>query len=372
MSPDLARAETLLELHRPTEAEQVVRDHLAAHPDSADALNLLCRTLNEQRRHAEAEDAIRAALTVAPDDADHVLQLASTLSALGRQRSALEVAHRLLEMRPHDGWSHYILAEALLAGRRPQTHDAYRAAERACELIPWSADAHNLRGMCAANLGLRPQAEAAYLEALALDSQHAFAMNNLAALHLDGGKFKSAAKKFTAAAQNTPSERIIQHNLDVLVVKWAQWSFYVQLGVMLVLAVQLAADGPWWGRAFTGLAFVSALAWHTRRFNQTLPRGFTTGLPLIGRISWSAKRIVIVSWVCTVALLVMSFAPFEAAVAVGLATFALLKTVGFVVLVCWIVLAVGRLLRREPGDGRTWYRLRERGIRRRSKIMRMR
>ena len=231
MEPDLERAETLLDLGRAAEAERVARDHLAAQPESAGALNLLCRALNEQRRHPEAEQAIRAALELEPDESMHVLQLASTQTQLGQQARAVDTALHLLDLEPYEWSSHYILCQALLSGRRPRTRQAYDAAVEARELAPWNPDTHNLVGMCAADLRRPEEAEAAYREALRLDPQHAFAMNNLAALALDRGEFGSAGAGLTAAAQTTPQEGIIRANLDLLVVKWSQRLLYVELGV---------------------------------------------------------------------------------------------------------------------------------------------
>ena len=133
----------------------------------------------------------------------------------------MDTALHLLDLEPYAWSSHYILCQALLSGRRPRTRQAYEAAQEARDLAPWNPDTHNLVGMCAADLKRPDEAEAAYREALRLDPQHAYAMNNLAALALDRGEFGSAGAGLTAAAQTTPQEEVIRANLDLLVVKWS-------------------------------------------------------------------------------------------------------------------------------------------------------
>ena len=369
MEPDLERAETLMDLGRAAEAERVARDHLATHPESAAALNLLCRALNEQRRHREAEQAIRAALELEPDESAHVLQLASTQSQLGQQASAVHTALHLLDLEPYEWSSHYIHCQALLSGRRPRTRQAYDAAVESRRLAPWNPDTHNLVGMCAADLKRPDEAEAAYREALRLDPQHAYAMNNLAALALDRGEFGSAGAGLTTAAQTTPQEQVIRANLDLLLVKWAQRLLYVELGLGVLVGAELAAGAPWWLRALTGVVFLAAVVGSFRRLTDALPRGFTVGPGLLRRASWAPRRIVLLTCLCTVALVVMCFAPAPAAAAVGLAMLVLLQAIGFLVIVGYLLLGVVGLLRRGQ-EAHEWRRVH--GRRRRGKQMRFR
>ena len=65
-SPPASIVEALeaLRLHRPQQAEQRCREHLARHPDSVDHQRLLARALGMQSRLAEAEQALRHALAV--------------------------------------------------------------------------------------------------------------------------------------------------------------------------------------------------------------------------------------------------------------------------------------------------------------------
>jgi Flp pilus assembly protein TadD len=355
MDPDLDRAEILLGLQRPAEAERLARACLAVRPDAAEALNMLGRALNDQGRHREAEGAIRAALALEPDEGDHVLQLSSTLSQLGLQVPAVTLAQRLLTMRPDEWSSHYIHAQALLSGRRPRRRPAYDAARRARDLAPWNPETHNLLGVCAADLGRQQEAEACYREALRLDPQYAFAMNNLAALDLDRGRFGRAGAGLTAAAQHAPQDDVVRLNLDIIVVTWAQRLFFADLALGVLAAALLALEAPWAVRAAVGTVYLVGLVALLTTFRRQLPRGLSIGPRLLGRLPWSARRIVVLASLCTLALVTLFFAPVGVAAATGVATLTLLQFVGALVLAGWL-LALPYLLARQGWASWRWHR----------------
>ncbi|GAA2124863.1 tetratricopeptide repeat protein [Nocardioides bigeumensis] len=373
MNPDLDRAEILLDLHRPADAERLARDCLAGQPDSAEALNLLGRALNDQGRHREAEGAIRAALALEPDEGDHVLQLASTLSQLGQQVAAVTLAQRLLTLRPHEWSSHYIHAQALLSGRRPRRRSAYDAAQRARDLAPWNPETHNLLGVCAADLGRQDEAEACYHEALRLDPEYVFAMNNLAALDLDRGRFGRAGAGLTAAAQRAPQDDVVRLNLDIVVVTWAQRLSLADLALGVLAAALLAIGAPWVVRAAVGTAYLAGLLGLLATFRRQLPRGLSLGPRLLGRLPWSARRVVVLASLCTLALVILFFAPVGVAAATGVATLTLLQLVGALVLAGWL-LSLPYLLARQGRASWQWHRTHGRWAarRRRGKTVRFR
>jgi tetratricopeptide (TPR) repeat protein len=89
-------------------------------------------------------------------------------------------------------------------------------ARRAVYFAPWSAEAHNTLGTLLQALGQRAKARNAYEQALALDSQAAYALNNLCYLSFVEGKTSRAIELCQRAAALDPSLAAARHNLALV------------------------------------------------------------------------------------------------------------------------------------------------------------
>ena len=277
---EFARAEHLLDLHRPAEAERLARTALGRDPDSAAAMEVLAEALRHQDRNEEAAEVARAGLGQHPTSGPLLLRLIDSLVELTggesvgggtpRKRGAplvqeaRDAADRLVQLEPNLWVSHYAHARALLAGDRPRVRDALASAQRAVWVAPHSADAHNLVGVCLDSLTRHDAARVAYEEALRLDPQHAQAMNNLATLDVGFFRLRKAARGFRDAAALAPGEGMPQQNLRMLTMRLAIRILVVMLVGAGVLAITLVTGTPWWGRALLGACLLAGTAWLVR------------------------------------------------------------------------------------------------------------
>ena len=343
---ELQHAETLLELGRPIEAEERLRHVLAEDPEHLPALLALARALHDQDRDAEAESAARSGLALDPDNGEGHLQLCDILCSRQDGAGALDAAQRAVQLEPHDWRAHYAVARALMAARRPRTRDAYDAARRSVELAPHSAAAHNLVGICLSNLGNEPGAQQAFRTALALDPHHALAQNNLAASEIDSGRLKQAAGMLRSAVGNAPQEKLLHQNLDTVLLVLGRRIMWSLFAAAVVLGVLLATEAPWWTRALAGAAYVGVLALLVRDVLAHLPRGVSRwGRGIFGRVKWQGKYLLGLLALLSFGVLLLSLAPYPVAVGSALVLASLLRVVGFVCIIGWVVMAGVNLAR---------------------------
>lgn len=342
----IAHAEQLLDLRRDTEAEQRFREVLAVDPESGRALLGLARALNRQDRHDEAEGAVRSALALDPEHAGAHHVLVDVLCDRKDGPGAVTAAESGLRLAPHDFTSHYQHARALLSLRRPRVRDAYDAALRAVEAAPHSPDAHNLVGLCLDALGNHEGAQAAFRNAMALDPQHTLAQNNLAASEMDRGRLGRAAGLLRGAVSSDPQQRQVRDNLDTVLLLLGRRLMWSLFAAVVVLGVLLVTEAPWWSRLLAGAAYVGGVAVLVRKVVRDLPRGVGRwGRGLFGRVQWQGKYLLALLGLLSVAVLVMSVAPYAVAAGAGLVLAAVLRTVGILCVVGWVVLALVNLVR---------------------------
>lgn len=304
----LKRAEHLLQAHHAREAEQLVREVLQSHPDSADALSLLAQALLDQGRAGAAVVAARSGLALAPHDFGLRRILVHGLCRLRRADEAREIASSLVEDTPYAWSAHYTLGLAWLGQPYPRARLALASAERARELAPGSPDPLVLIGMCQSRLGDTRAERAAYGDALELDPGHAFALNNLAATDINRGRLRRGGRSLTSALYAAPQSQIAQRNFGILVARITVWFFLVAL--IGLFAVFLLAFQPWYIHASVATVVVVALlmmAWQALR---VLPRGFRNWAPLVWRQSDRSTRVrLIVGGLLVVAVLGFGLAP---------------------------------------------------------------
>ncbi|HKJ24208.1 MAG TPA: tetratricopeptide repeat protein [Myxococcota bacterium] len=85
---------------RPAEAEQVLKDGIAEHPDDLELIYLLARFYRSQGRSAEADEMIQAATRARPDDVQPQLILSLYRGRQGDRQGALEAAEAALAIDP--------------------------------------------------------------------------------------------------------------------------------------------------------------------------------------------------------------------------------------------------------------------------------
>jgi Flp pilus assembly protein TadD len=342
----IAHAEQLLDLRRYAEAEQRFRDVVATQPESVDGLLGLARALHAQDRDDEAEAAARSAVALDPERGGSYHVLVDILCAGDDPAPAVRAAERALALEPHDYLSHYQLARARLIGRRPEVYRAYGSALRAVELAPHSASTHNLVGVCLDRLGDAPAAEQAFRNALAIDPHHTLAQTNLAASDLESGKLGRAARRLRSAVGADPQEKRTRDHLDLVLVVLGRRVMWSLLVAAIVMGALLVNEAPWWSRALAGTAYAAVLSLVVRGVVRELPRGVGRwGRGLFGRVDWRAKYLIGLLALLSGAVLLMAYAPYEVAAGAGIVLVAILRTLGLICIVGWIVMAGVNLVR---------------------------
>lgn len=340
------RADDLLDLRRPRDAELLVRDHLAADPDDADSLLLLAQALHDQKRAREAEEAARAAIILAPASQQAQIVLTDILVGRDDAAGALQSAHEAVRLAPELWTGHYSVARALLIGRLPRVRGALDAALRAVELAPHAAAAHNLVGICFNALNQPDQARQAFTEALRLDPQDTNAAANLAALDADSGRLRRAAQRVTSALGQAPQESALHDSLDHVLLGFARRLLWVVLGAALVIGIEIGTMAPYGVRAATGLGLTVLVGLLVHRFARELPRGVTRwGLGIFRRSRGWARWALFVLGVASVTLVLMAFAPLPVAIVAGGALLLVLRISAFAAIGAAVVGALVSLFR---------------------------
>ena len=341
----LSRAWALVQARRWTEARELVANVLATDPDSARGLRILSLCELALDRPVPARQAAVAAIAAAPADSwAHQLH-ASALTALGRHDEAVAAAREAVRLAPQLGLAHRALSRAMLESPH-RALEAYPVAQQAVALDPEDASGFVLLGLAAEKHNRSDEERAAYRKALELDPGNAVALNNLAAMDLDGGQLGQAARGVTAALRLDPQEQTLRTNLDQLAVRLLGRLLIAMLvgEFFLLFAVVAESEGDlpaWWPRAVLGTGFLitlATIAWLTLRHLPTGSRRYLRGLP--GRLSGPAKTLWIAFLVQFAAMLIAAFAPGDAAMVgatvIGLAIRGALIVLIFVV-VRWIV-----------------------------------
>ncbi|GGV15651.1 hypothetical protein GCM10010182_40780 [Actinomadura cremea] len=269
------RAEMLLDLHRPADAEREARAALAADPENAPAHLLLARALSRRSDVQGALDAVDRYVAMRPEDWVGHWRAGFVLYTADRDREALTAFLHAREHAPAEpsvhrmlAWTHHALGEAAHArsaaehGLRLAPDDAYLAAvlalallelrdkpgareqaERALSLAPEDPYVHRWYGTVALATG-RPRAAAdAFRESLRADPDwpggpaailEAERRRNPLDLDRAVAWFRDAPRRtillFLALSGVAPCLLV---NVVVTLLIWANWS--MQAGVTLWL-----------------------------------------------------------------------------------------------------------------------------------------
>lgn len=335
---DLVRAGHLAELGRFHEAEVLIRSHLSEDPGSGAALLMLVEVLIDQDRHQEAVAAGERAVQADPEEEQAHRMLSIALAGVSRYNDAVASAREAVRLAPYLWQTHYTLGMALRLGRRPRTRDALACANEAVRLAPHASHTHNLAGLCLDDLRLGDEAIKAYREALRMDPENATAMNNLAASQLEGGRLADASRMLTSGLSTAPQESMLHRNYDFLLLRLV-WRLYIALIALgLILGILAGNQAPYAVRVATVAALLAVYVAAAQRVTRHLPRGtHLWARGLFRRIGWLQRLVVAGFLLLSVTVLVMGLAPSDVALATGIGTLVVLRAIGIVSWVSWVL-----------------------------------
>lgn len=145
---------------------------------------------------------IRSKLGAAGRSPGQLLSQAEAAYAAGAPEQARRLSLRLLRHSPHDG--HALALMAAIAADEGQTEDGLQWARRAQAADPRAASPHYVTGRLWQDAGRLAEAEASYRGAIARQSDHARAYNNLGCvLHMQG-KLQEALAAYRRALDLDP------------------------------------------------------------------------------------------------------------------------------------------------------------------------
>jgi predicted O-linked N-acetylglucosamine transferase (SPINDLY family) len=189
-------------LGRPEDAVQAYRTAAGLRPESAEIHNNLATTLRDLGRHRQAVVHYRQAAAFAPGMADIWYNLANALASTGTPAETEACYRNAIGLKPD-------FADALANyGRWLMAQDRWAEAETrladALRLIPNNAGAWNNLGIVSQELA-RPEAEACYRNALAIDPNLGDAHYNLGCLLSGQGHSRAAVASHLAAIAADPA-----------------------------------------------------------------------------------------------------------------------------------------------------------------------
>jgi Flp pilus assembly protein TadD len=340
---DAAHARVLLDLKRYDEAISLLVVLVAAEPADGRAWCLLASAHLGAGHDQEAAAAADRAINLEPYD-EWPYRLASLAQQrLGNVSAALTAAREACRLAAHEWRAHMCLAQAQLA-TGVDFLTAERAAAEALRLAPLEPDAHYTAGQVAYAQENWKAAKAYQERALALNPNHAGALNELGRIRFRRGDQPGAARHFIQAARTAPGSSVYGRNVEaairlvlsrMLTILWI-----VTIGVLVVTGGN--TPPPWWPLVTGYVAAVALVAGYGAVQFWRMPRAVR---PLL-----RTRRV----WVMAAAVY-----GFLLAAAVAAAAVPEHALTGTMVAVTWLVFAAGFI----PGSP---VRIRLRGMKRRT------
>ncbi|MFZ1971254.1 MAG: tetratricopeptide repeat protein [Candidatus Acidiferrales bacterium] len=236
--------------------ERAVHEFQAAEtirPSAAEVHDQLARLLEEtgQSDLAKKEHAESTALVARGDphaEANKSNEEANQMLAAGNARGAANAYREALRADPKNPQLHYNLSIAL--HRLGDLAAEQRELQKAIELQPDLAVAHNQLGVLALQSNRDAEAEAEFKKAIASDPRDAEAQNNLGILYNREGKDQDAASLYQQAIASDPKYTKAYVNLGLLL---AQHEQIAQAEQQLRAAIQIDSNDP---GAYTALGMI--------------------------------------------------------------------------------------------------------------------
>lgn len=270
----LQRAESLMDLHRPQEAADVLEGGLSTDPDEPVALAMLAAARLELDQAGPALAAAERATASAPDfEWAHRLRSVA-LADLSRHDEAVHAAVQAIRVAP-ELWQPHV-QYALTAVRFPTlSHDALEAARRSVQIAPHRADPHFAVGVVADRLRRHEESEAAYRRALAIDPTHAGALNNLTSGRGFGLGLRDQLDGYAQALQHHPDLAVAQENIELVAYRFVRRFYWAAMVGLLVCLVASVADPTGFSpvRASVGVLMLVGLAGWSALLVRRVPVG---------------------------------------------------------------------------------------------------
>lgn len=203
MSPTISQAIFLAERGRFKEAEQLLRQELAAEPENSYAHSLLALTLHDLNRHDEALLEAREAIRLTPTSSYAHFAHARILLNTNQLDRAMGAIREATLLNPRD--SRYYEVMSLIHMRKRDWEAALKATEDGLQIDPQDVGCLNLRAMVLVQLGRKIEASHMLDAALARNPENAttHATKGWALLH--SGEAHQAMTHFREALRLQPN-----------------------------------------------------------------------------------------------------------------------------------------------------------------------
>jgi tetratricopeptide (TPR) repeat protein len=267
-------AEAYFETENYERAREVLRRSLSHHPSDPGLLAQHARADYLLENYDGAAQSAYAALSAAPQHELAMRIYALSLDGVGRYADALWMAWQGVKTHPNEPLQHRVYARLLQKSR--QLDSALVVVDEALRLDPASPDGLVLRGSILHDLGRIDESTASYRQALALDANHAAALNNMAVNRLQRGKFGHALRGFLGAAGSDPAlGDLVRRNIGAVLAKMLRRLTVVATVLAVLIQVLGFAHGDGHPtvtlRVVTGLV-TAALVFILGRLLHAVPR----------------------------------------------------------------------------------------------------
>lgn len=216
-SDSLSQARSLLDQGRSADAEPVLRDYIAAHPQSADAHFLLGYTLFRQQKAKDSLAEFTAGARFRHPRADELKVVAADYVMLGDYSDADKWFSQVVSETPSDSDAWYLLGRTKY--NENEFEPAIAAFKRALALRPKYVEAENNIGLAWKELNDRDKARLAFQTAIdwqgesPSDSQPFL---NLGVLHAQANEYQQALALLSKAQSLAPNNPAVHEELGKL------------------------------------------------------------------------------------------------------------------------------------------------------------
>jgi tetratricopeptide (TPR) repeat protein len=207
LGAQVTRAVNLMQLRRPEQAEQLLREVLVADPTHWDALHQLAWLRWQQSDYAEATALAQRLLMLGPDRVHGHLMLARILHSQDRDAEAEPHARRALEIDPHLPQAYTVLAKVL--NGLDELDESWDMAEHALSLAPAYDEPYEVIITVAGRTGGWDRAEAFALEALRQHPQLSLLHSWLGLIRSGQGRDDEARREFGTALATSPQPSML-------------------------------------------------------------------------------------------------------------------------------------------------------------------
>ncbi|MFJ4967833.1 tetratricopeptide repeat protein [Streptomyces sp. NPDC088755] len=216
--PLTEQAAALHALDRHDEAKELLARRLAEDTEDSAAWVQLARCHLALREYDEVIRTTAEALRIAPDDWDALAVRTYGLRRTGRRDEALAAAQESVRLGPESSLAHVALSEALMAWPE-RLPESLAAAEQAVRLNSEYREAYYALWKVALFAGRADAAEFAVRQALRLDPEDAWALEELAGMQgADPGvRLPAKAAAYADALAAAPDSTSLRARLDLTV-----------------------------------------------------------------------------------------------------------------------------------------------------------